>query len=563
MTVPSNRQGGQALLILAALLVLGGTWALVGAVNSLRSESDQRAYNARRLAEVKTALIGWVAATAANSTENNPGRLPCPQAWSDVGSTNEGRAAGNCSATAAGWVPWRTLGIDKPLDVAGRQFWYVVSPGWHLPSAGATLTINSNTAGQLSLDGTPVVALLIAPGPALKIAPNSNQTAAGCTSRTQVQTINLPGTSPNPLDFLDCQNGTTSDNTFTTAVVDNATNPVFNDQVVAITTADLLPALEAAIARRMATDIVPVLKSVYADTAWGTSSASPAFAFPAPFADPTTSNYRGQNGLYQGLLPFNYHSASCGSDVRCSSNAITWSTPTLSTSGGPGYLPSAANCGVSGATPSCDGFYYGGALTIAMTNAAADITQGLRTFTVSDHTATGWSWSWNGSSWAGPFALTATTSRNLASSGAANFVASAALPSVSTWGYYYIEQTRPAISDHSILSSTTSGTGWFVRNEWYRLVYYAIASPHAPGGTLACSDSGSITCLQVAGLTDPTKQRAILVLAGRALSGQTRPQSALQHYLDSAENQNTDPIFEQLAINRSFNDRFVSVSKNP
>jgi hypothetical protein len=305
------------------------------------------------------------------------------------------------------------------------------------------------------------------------------------------------------------------------------------------------------------------MKAVYADPAWGTTATNPAFALAAPFANPTSSTFQGQSSQYQGLLPFNYHSGSCAGDVRCSSATITWTTPTLTTSGGPGYLPSAPNCVVSGSTPACDGYYYGGTLNIAVTNAAADITKGLRTFTVSDHTAVGWTWTWNGSSWLGPYALTVTTSRNLAASGAANFVASASLPNVATWGYYYLEQTRPAISDHSILSSTTASTGWFVRNEWYRLVYYAFAAAHAPGGALSCT-SGT-NCLQVDGLADSTKQRAILVLTGRALTplSQSRPSSALQNYLDSAENQNADTRFEQLAIRRAFNDRFVSLSKNP
>jgi len=35
------------------------------------------------------------------------------------------------------------------------------------------------------------------------------------------------------------------------------------------------------------------------------------------------------------------------------------------------------------------------------------------------------------------------------------------------------------------------------------------------------------------------------------------------NYLDSAENRNLDSIFVQSPVSRSFNDRFISVSKNP
>ena len=95
----------------------------------------------------------------------------------------------------------------------------------------------------------------------------------------------------------------------------------------------------------------------------------------------------------------------------------------------------------------------------------------------------------------------------------------------------------------------------------------AIAQGYAPGGSLSCvsGGSGSTGCLQVTNLIDPTKQRAVLVLAGRSLSSlaQTRPSSSLQDYLDSTENRNGDSIFVQSPVGRSFNDRFISVSKNP
>ena len=562
------RQTGQALLVLAILLVLGASWAMMSALGSAsRNAIADRTDNARVLAEAKAALVGWVAMTALQGSEANPGRLPCPQNWGDVGGTFEGRAGATCSDPAIGWLPWRTLGIQKPLDASGAQVWYVVSPGWHLlpGSPAPTLDINSSTDGQLMLNGSPVVALIIAPGPPLAMTPNSNQTAAGCAARTQSQALNLPSTAPNVSDFLECQNATPAGYVFTSSVVDNATNPVFNDQVVAVTAADVLPVIEAAIAKRIEGQIAPVLKTVYGDPLWGTTSTNPAFALPAQFSDPTNSDYRGQVGATQGLVPFNYHAATCGGDARCSGTSINWSSPTLSSSGGPGYLASTPGCYVSGSTPACEGYYYGGTVNISLSTAAADITRGLRTFTSSDHTASGQWWNWTGSAWAGPFALTPTVSRTLASDGAANFVASATLPNVSTWGYYMIQETRPAIVDHPILSSTAANTGWFVRNEWYRLLYYAIAPSHAPGGSLNCSDSGAITCLQVTNITDPTKQQAILVLAGRALVtlGQTRPSSSLQNYLDTDENRNGDTLFVQQVIGASSNDRFISMSKKP
>ena len=160
----TRSQRGTALLALAALLVLGTTWMLVSAFSLASRTAAQTRHNARILAEAKAALIAWVAANALEPGEANPGRLPCPQAWGDVGSRNEGRAAGSC-ANPIGWLPWRTLGLPQTLDSSGRQVWYVVSPGWHLPNSSATLKINSNSPGQLTLDGRPVIALSSPPDP--------------------------------------------------------------------------------------------------------------------------------------------------------------------------------------------------------------------------------------------------------------------------------------------------------------------------------------------------------------------------------------------------------------
>ena len=119
--------------------------------------------------------------------------------------------------------------------------------------------------------------------------------------------------------------------------------------------------------------------------------------------------------------------------------------------------------------------------------------------------------------------------------------------------------------DLALLSSASSSTYWFVQNEWYRLLYYAIAPNHAPGGTLTCTTGSN--CLQVSNMTDGTKQRAVLVLAGRQLSAlsQSRPlgNGNLQDYIDSAENRNGDSVFVQSNVGSSFNDRFLSLSKNP
>lgn len=628
-----KREHGAALLALLAVIMLGASWFLVSQLNSESGgrTAVNQGRNAEVLNRARLSLIGYVAAQAAEAGETNPGRLPCPEPAGYIGGTNEGVAAGNCTLPAIGRFPWRTFGTDKLVDSAGESLWYVVSHAWALSNSTTpplTTYINSNSNGQLLVNarsvstlsqtaglatavsaahgfrtgdivkiagavpagynvaasvtvvnantftfavdsalassatgtikaGDSAVALITAPSPAMNVAATTD-----CTARNQARSA--PSPTINALDYLECYDAANG--------VFSATGPTgsFNDQVTIITAADVLPAIEAAIANRIEREIVPVLKAVYADATWGTSTTNPAFPFPAPFGDPTTSSYLGQAGLYQGLLPFNYHSSSCPvGDMRCSTDALTWDVPSLSTSGGPGYLPTAPSCYTSGSTPICEGYYYGGTLNITMADPVNGITKGLRTFSGSNSTGYYRAWQWTGTAWSYLGQQSTTGSRNLATTGALNLNSRAPLPSVPGWGYYYIYATsRPTsadFADHAILDSSNADTGWFVRNEWYRLLYYAIASGHAPGGSLSCTTGTD--CLSVANVTPANAQRAILILTGRSINGTARPSSTLTNYLEFG---NTTGTFERQPVSsavdagskKPFNDRIVVVGSN-
>lgn len=557
-------QRGAVLLIMLAILGLGSTWFLVSSLNAETGgiEAQRKKRNAEVLQRAKMALIGYIAAQAIKAGENNPGAMPCPENPADFDSTTgrEGLVGTSCGTTTIGRFPWRTLGMEQLTDAAGEPLWYVVGPGWGVPS-GSNTVINSSSVGQLTVDGVAnaAVALIIAPGPAF-----SAQASAGCAAWNQAR----PATgTPDWRNYLECENATSpADASFVTTGASSS----FNDQVMVITVADLMPAIEAAIAKRIEREMVPLLSTVYADSSsFGTSATNPAYPFAAPFANPTTSGYMGQAGLTQGLLPVNYHSASCpGGDPRCVSNTVTWGSPTLAVNAGPGYFPSTTSCYVSGGTAYCEGYYYGGAMTLTMTSPANAITTGMRTVS---NLASLWgqvqTWRWDGSSWIYLGNQSATLSRSLASSGALNLNSRATLPSVPAWGYFYFSANRLSsadFGDHTFLDTANADRAWFWRNEWYRFLYYAMAPNYAPGGTQACT-SGS-TCLTVTNLAaDPDKQRAILALVGQGLTAlsQARPSSSLQNYLDSTENRNLDSLFVQSPVNRTFNDRFISVAKNP
>ena len=158
-------QSGAALMAMLAVLILGAAWWTVTLISTpINRVALDRTHNARILQEAKSALMGYVAHRTAMTTENDPGRLPCPEAAGNIGTANEGIAAGNCALPAVGRLPWRTLGLDKWRDIAGEPLWYVVSPGWTKPNAATNTVINSNSTGQLTLDASgDIVALIIAP----------------------------------------------------------------------------------------------------------------------------------------------------------------------------------------------------------------------------------------------------------------------------------------------------------------------------------------------------------------------------------------------------------------
>jgi hypothetical protein len=570
-----HRQRGAALIVLAALVVLGISWMLVSALgNAARNQVADRGHNAGILREARAALVGWVTMSALDATEDNPGRLPCPQAWGDIGSVNEGRAASFCAAPAAGLLPWRTLGLPKLLDSAGQQLWYVVSPGWHLPNSTTDLTINSNTAGALTLDGeaNAAVALIIAPGRPLSISPNAAQTAAGCAARSQSQAF---GGILNPANFLECQNATTADYTYATAVVDNGTNAVLNDQVLPVTRADVLPGIEASIAKRIERDIVPSLKSVYATATWGLSGTNPVFPFAAPFAHAGpgagTSSYQGVAGTFEGLLPFN-QTQGCtvsAADPRCTTTLLGFSKAGADLQiGGAGTIRTQSTCSWQSDVYVCTGEYNQPSIALRATINITNVAMGLRAFDASKVTCTAVDDAGGGIGTQN--VACSVTSVALQSDGSATLtIDTGATPDIvaSGWGTYAnysIRVERAAMGDHALLDPTAATTGWFARNEWYRLVYYATAPNHAASGTppRACVDA-DLSCLQASNIAQPNK-RALLILAGRSLANAARPNATLADFLEGANAAPaSSPRFEQRTVNTAFNDRALVVDANP
>jgi hypothetical protein len=578
-----RRQRGAVLILLLAVLVIGASWFLVRRLDAVAGDftAVNRAYNAAVLNRAKQALIGYVAAQADKQFENNPGALPCPEApaYFNSATGNDGKVASSCTLPVVGRFPWRTIGTDKLIDAAGEPLWYVVSPGWSY--TGWNTTINSNSVGQLTVDGVAgtdndtVVALLIAPGPPINVTAST-----GCTAWAQSRPTS--GT-PDWRNYLECENATSpADSVFVTTGPSGS----FNDQVVRITKADIMPGIEAAIANRIEREIVPVLKTIYAAPGWGLTGSNVIYPFAAPFTDPSTSGMQGAPATYGGLLPLSYSETSPGSGTactggvgapQCSPSFVAWSSASMS--GGSIYSPSCTTtatqisctfyywCFLSGCGPSSLPFTLNAtASNVGMVMRQLNVNAAMTNVDASGRSASGIMNS-NGSS-----AVTLNGSTTVPGSGSFFSNALCGISGFLSFFFgckqYTILVPITLLADHPILDPSNATYGWFLRNKWHELTYYAIATNYSPvvmPAQPSCTTGTS--CLSVSNVTPAAAQRAILILAGRSINGSERPSDTLANYLEFG---NATGAFERQRVStavaallkKPFNDRIVVVDTN-
>jgi hypothetical protein len=597
-------QRGVALLGLLAVAVMVFAYVLTSRLNAASQfVGIDREHNAKVLAQAKQALIGWMAMNAAG-TDVNPGRLPCPEAPGYFGNpAQEGIAAGSCTLPAVGRLPWRTLGLEKLVDSEGEPLWYTVSTGWALPCASppTSLTcktnINSDFQGQLSFEGTIPVALLIAPGPALVA-----QAGTGCTAWTQSRPISGP---PDLRNYLECENATfPADATF----VASRAGQTFNDQVLPVMAADVIPALEAAVADRMQREIAPAIKAAaYTSTQYaGLPSGIPLYPYPVPFSDPTVSNYHRSGTSYpnssnpQGLLPVNQINTACTAPPPCSTLAISHPTTIRSTL--EGYVMS-YSCSTSASEVLCEGQYHEHDpdptenVRLEMAVTFSDVAMGFRALHSSpvsqmlaearDDGTTG--------AWLTPSPSVVQIRMNDGSStlpdgstpprGSVTIRFHVTMPNIDanfwdTYADFRMRINRAVFDDHPVVQKTDATLGWFVRNEWYRNIYYATALYHTADAlpSLDCSTNSGASpsksrCIRF-NETGTYNIRALLVLAGLSLPTQpARPSSNPLAYFE-VQNADDGTLYEHRLHRMSrvgitspywapWNDRVILVDWNP
>jgi hypothetical protein len=268
-----KHQAGYALLLMVLGLMGVGGVVLAGFTQGAKQESEHQRYlhNQRVLEEAKRALLMY-AYNYPDIAGRGPGRLPCP----DTNSTGTPNPANDCEDGfgngLVGRLPWNAAGMQfyDAKDASGESLWYAVSKNFANFNPGTS--INSDTAGSITiydqtgaviydgdpLAGTGVAAVIIAPGPAIALDENDD----GVYEYTQVRD---PAGQNDPRNYLDTFNNFVN-NRFINEESDSDDDgfilgPVFeddpnsaafntavvNDQVMLITTAELIEVAEKSV----------------------------------------------------------------------------------------------------------------------------------------------------------------------------------------------------------------------------------------------------------------------------------------------------------------------------
>jgi hypothetical protein len=126
-----NQRGVALLLFLIVLIAIAGTFvsnllgSKVEAVNRSKIVHDYEV-----LSKAKQALLSYVVDYSLPTHTGglaNMGVLPCPDLRTTSSSGAQDSPCGKLHTNSAGFLPWKTLGIDSLRDSSGECLWYVVS----------------------------------------------------------------------------------------------------------------------------------------------------------------------------------------------------------------------------------------------------------------------------------------------------------------------------------------------------------------------------------------------------------------------------------------------------
>lgn len=262
--VPAYERG-QAMILTVVLIAVGVGAALLVMTStvSVSIANKQAKHNEAVLARVKEALIGWSAARTRTATNPNarPGELPCPDTdnngFAENDDDNDGVDEASCASGTIGRVPWKTLGIPEPKDSAGETLWYAVSGNFRVYRDTAphayTSPITSDTLGTLTIYHettsntitNEAIAVIFAPGVALGTQDRSTTTTMSCAAPSG--TYFRHQCASNYLEIAGGVNNARINGPYIRAQA----SATFNDRLLVITNADLMPVVEQRVGREM------------------------------------------------------------------------------------------------------------------------------------------------------------------------------------------------------------------------------------------------------------------------------------------------------------------------
>lgn len=572
-----RHQRGLVLIMVLFLLGLAAVAYLMGALSKERLQFARMQQSADVLAQAKSALIGYAIGNITGG--QRPGDLVWPDyfASSEVPANYDGNADGCQNGASAnglplvtsgpnmrclGRLPWKTLGMTladaSEVDAAGNMPWYAVSANLLDPACLTVLnseTLNLSHTGYVcggaalphpwltvrdrkgNVISDRVAFVLLIPGPPLNAQvrtapPNLAGAGAYLDSITVAHGCSPP-----------CVPGTYSnadlDNDY---VMEGGATDAFNDQVLYVTIDEWMAQVE----KRAAGTGRDALQNYYA--------ANGFYPYSAALGDT-------DNGCVQsstaGFLPL-YSAANCSSDTACTASFSGITSVEFDLDNTTTYSTAAQGCTRTGSplgsTCTCTGAGYcrrssilsgtyrfecfaDGTCASTVTGAPAAFASGAFTYTFPQQS---------------PAQLVTTgscvvnVSGKVTCDGAGSF------------------RTGTSSCTHANPSVIKYLPAWFLENRWDNVLYYTVA----PGCTAAdpnCAGSGRLT---VGGRSDV---QALIVSPGAAIqsapfavkgSAQTRPSSAIEDYLDSAENVSNNDTYDRTGTARSmsYNDQMFVVA---
>lgn len=519
-----SRQRGMAVVVLIALLLLGGALFTLNSFSfsTVRVERDRVTNEA--LARAKDALIAYAVADNVR-----PGELPCPDVNDDGKLVLGEDLIGSACASLVGRLPWSTLGLPDLRDDAGERLWYALSNDFH---ANGSVALNSDTAyvsaNSLTLHGmeaVPVpslVAIVFSPGAALRRTDGVAQ-ARGCIVGTDcdatLKCTTVPASSTakcNPANYLDIASGqdnADADRQFVSA----PRSASFNDRAMPVFSDDVMRLVE----RRAARELAQRLRNHY--DAWQTPPPAAGvtyvgfkgfYPWAAPLNDPSVVA-AGVNGTTNGQLPLD-------------ASSVVWDPPSATLG---------ACAGANTAQISCTAFSVLGLLSVngRLRNVGTAFVDPPTVSAVGLIVGTpAVTWTFDPAGQAVDFTWSATLL------GLATVTASA---NASAW----------------------TSASWLASNNWHQNALYTVSPGYAINGIDSCGGAGP-ACLTIANTAAPNDDKhAVVMMTGRALAAAAQPArpvgppASLGQFLEGLNADGTLTQFEANARTATFNDTAAAV----